>query len=128
MEGGDFDRQRGKPLSERVSDPLQCTLFVRPNIADHQDPQKHCHFRHTEPAERPVAHRPWVKENGLHVEDYEQDGDDVEADRVAAPRIRRRLDAALVGFELGNGRSSLAAPMATTGNATATARKMRIGR
>ena len=111
--------------SERPSCRPRCNPTTR--IA-----RKTRHFGHAEPSQRPVAHGPGEEEYGFHVEDYEENGDDVEPDGIAAARIRRRFDAALIRFQLGmegaEGRMSLAATMAITGNDIATTKKIKIGR
>src|SRR5712671_3644550 len=83
-------------------DPLESTLLVRPDISDRQDRQKHGDFRDTKPTELAIPNRPREQEDGLHVEDYEQDGDDIETHRVPAAGIAGRLDAAFIGFQLGD--------------------------
>ena len=80
----------------------------------------------------PVADCPGEQENRFHVEDHEKDRDDVEAHRVAAARIRCRLDAALVGLQLGRrtgptGESAWRPGSSPPGKAIATTRKIRIG-
>ena len=53
------------------------------------------------PPQRLELHRPGKKENRFHIEDDEQDGDDVVADGVTSARVVIGIDAALVGHELG---------------------------
>src|SRR6266478_8071044 len=85
----------------RDSDPFQSAPLVGPDVAHNQDRQEDHHFRHTKPSQRLVSYGPGEQEYGLHIENHEQDGDNVEAHRIAPARIRGGLDAAFVGFELG---------------------------
>ena len=75
-----------KPAEELKSSPTTTTAAASNTVA-------------TRPHEIPV--RPWEQEDGLHIEDHKQDGDDVEAHRIAAARIIERGDATFVGHQLG---------------------------
>src|SRR5664280_1825006 len=87
------------------SNPLQCALLVCPDVPDNQDGQEYGHLRHSKPTQGPVPDRPREQEDGFYVENDEQDGDDVKPHRVAAARVRSRLDAALIRLQFGAGRS-----------------------
>src|SRR5690242_8709426 len=66
------------------SHPFQRALFPRPDIPHDQDRQEHNYLGDAEPAQRAVLHCPGKQEDGFHIEDHEQNGDDVEAHGVAA--------------------------------------------
>src|SRR5581483_8529454 len=80
--------------------PLQRALFPYPDVPDDQDRQEHHHLHEAEPGQRLELHRPGEQEDGFHVEDDEQDGDNVEAHRVAPARAVHRINAAFVRHEL----------------------------
>src|ERR1019366_10571432 len=54
----------------------------------------------SEEPEQLELHRPRKQENRLHIEHHEQDGDNVETNSVAATRVVKRRDAALVRHQL----------------------------
>jgi len=123
----------GESFEAAALGPIQSAPLPNPNVSQDQDAQKNQHLHQPEQAEDPELNRPGKQEDGLHVEDDEQDGDDVEANRVTAPGIRFRVDAALVGLEftppssLEVGRISLPIHNVTMGKAAAIKAKIRIG-
>src|SRR5579864_35844 len=84
----------------RLSHPLQRTFLPDPDIANDQDAEEDQHLEQAEQAEGLELHRPRKKEDGLHIEDHKQDGDNVIADGVASTRTVDRIDAAFVGQQL----------------------------
>src|SRR5256885_9144732 len=88
-------------MSTSCSDPLQRALFPDPDVANHQDGEKDHHLDKAEEPERLELHRPGEQEDGLDIEDNEQDGDDIKPHRVAAARRAFRINAAFVRHQLG---------------------------
>ncbi len=82
----------------RALNPLKSSLFPCPKVPDNQNGQEDGHFCNAKPAQVLVAYRPRKKEHSLHVENYEQDGNDVEADGISSARIGCGLNTAFVGF------------------------------
>src|SRR3954462_6383752 len=76
--------------------PVQRTLLNNPNVSDDQNAEKYQHFRQTKQSELPIYDRPGKQEDGLDIENHEQNGDDVVANRITLPRIGIRIDAALI--------------------------------
>src|ERR1039457_4004509 len=81
--------------------PLQSPFLVSPDVPDNQDGQEYRHLRHPKPTQGPVPDRPRKQEDGFHVEDHKQNGNDVKPYRVAPARVRSGLDAAFVRLQLG---------------------------
>ena len=91
-----------KIVPERWSlHPFQCALFPDPDVPHDQDTEKNPHFQQPEQAQQLELHGPREQEDRLDVEHYEQDGDNVKPHRVAAARIVKRRNAALVRHQLG---------------------------
>src|SRR5206468_1430482 len=83
-----FLRRRAAILRGGVSsNPVESTLLVCPHVSDRQNHQKHRDFGDAKPAELAITDGPREQEDGLHVEDDEQNGDDVETDGIPAPGI-----------------------------------------
>src|SRR5262245_22238704 len=82
------------------SGPIQRALLYDPNVPYDQNTKKYEHLGEAEQREFPVNDGPREKENGLNVENYEKNRNDVITDRVTLPRVRIRVDAALVRHEL----------------------------
>src|SRR3954468_3870970 len=81
--------------------PLESALFPDPDVSHDQGAKEHQHLKESEHSERLELHRPWEQEDGLDVEHNEQDGDDIEPDRVALTGIVHRIDAAFIRHQLG---------------------------
>src|SRR3989338_1490769 len=81
------------------SHPIKRALLVEPEIADEQDAEKDQHLHQAEQTQLVVLHRPGKEEDCLHVEDDEQDGDDVKAHPEAAPGVALRRNPALIGLQ-----------------------------
>src|SRR6266436_5624632 len=87
--------------SAQRSDPLQGAFSPYPDEAYDQDEQENHHLQESKSTQRLELHRPREQEDGLHVEDYEQDGDNVVANGVTSAGAVYRIDAALVGHQFG---------------------------
>src|SRR6478672_11914501 len=83
-----------------VLHPLQSALLPDPDVTHDQDEEKDQHFQQSEHAEGLEFHRPGEQEDGLHVEDHEQDGDNVKTNGITSPGIVYGVDAALVRHQL----------------------------
>src|SRR5215210_7974134 len=66
-------------------DPFQPALAPGVDVADEQDHDEGDHLQQPVEAELVERDGPGVEEDRLDVEDHEEDGDDVEAGRVARP-------------------------------------------
>ena len=91
------------PISTYASVPLQAAAAPDVGVGDeHGDDEQH-HLDQPEEPQRVEGDGPRVEEDDLDVEDDEQHRGDVVLHRepAAADRLRGRLDAALVGVELG---------------------------
>src|SRR5438105_2868510 len=82
------------------SSPVERALLNNPNISNDQNTEEHQHFDKSEEGELLENDGPRKKKNRLHIEDHEQDRDNVIADRVALARIGFRIHAAFVRGEL----------------------------
>src|ERR1700684_4441191 len=54
--------------------PLQRALLPNPDVSHDQDAEENHHLQQPEQAEQLELHRPGKQEDGLYVEDHEQDG------------------------------------------------------
>src|SRR5216683_2627350 len=81
--------------------PFQRALLPYPDIADDQNREEDHHFNQAEQAESLEPYRPGKKKDRLHIEDHEEDRDDVVADGVPSACVVDGVNAALVGHELG---------------------------
>src|SRR5438093_9593951 len=86
------------PASPGISLPVKSAIVPRVKEPYHEDPQKDHHVCQAPAAKATVDHGPGVNENELHVEQDEQDGDQVELDRQAADRQRKGGLPALEGL------------------------------
>src|SRR5271157_560106 len=86
--------------TELPLDPFQRAALPKPEVAHQQDPEEHQHLDQPKLAQHLIAHGPRKKEDRFHIEDHEQDSDEVEANGVASACIGLRRDAALVGHQL----------------------------
>src|ERR1019366_362806 len=90
---------RGLPPSELH--PLQRVLLPDPDVSHNQDAEKNQHLQQAKQTQQLELYRPGKQEDGLHVEDHEQNGHDVETDGVAATRAIEGRNPTLVGHQLG---------------------------
>ncbi len=81
--------------------PFQRAFFPDPDVADDQDDEEDQDLQQSEHAECFEPHGPGEKENCFHIEDHEQNRDDVIADGVASAGAVDGVDAALVWHQLG---------------------------
>src|SRR5664280_2520292 len=81
--------------------PFQRALLPYPDVSHDQDAEKDQHLQQTEQTQQLELHGPGKQEDGLHVEDHKQNGDNIKTDRVAATRAVEGRDAAFVGHQLG---------------------------
>src|ERR1700690_1727909 len=79
--------------------PFQGALFPDPDVAYDQNKKKDQHLDQAEHAQRLELDRPGEEKNGFHVEDDEQDGDDVITNGVASSRAVYGINAAFVGHQ-----------------------------
>src|SRR5882762_492823 len=89
------------PTSNRRLDPLQRTFSPDPDEPDDQDEQENQHLHQSKKTQSLELHCPGEEEDSLHVEDDKQDSNDVITDGIASTRAVDRVDAALVGHQLG---------------------------
>src|SRR5262249_8142298 len=83
------------PIANSALHPLQRAFFPHPDVANNQNRQEDKHFDQAEEAEELEADGPREQEDRFHVEDHEQDGDDVITDGVASAGAVDGVDAAL---------------------------------
>src|SRR5580658_8152236 len=88
--------------------PLQRALAPYVHQSDGDDRQEAHHFDHSGPPERSKVESPWVDENGLDVEDDEENGRQVEFDGELDVPSPRALAPALVRLHLFGRRELLA--------------------
>src|ERR1039458_4965031 len=81
--------------------PFQRTFLPNPDVPNQKNDEKYQNFHKSENTEGFELDRPGKQEDGFHIEDHEQDRDDVVADGVTAAGIVDGIDAALVGHQLG---------------------------
>src|SRR5580700_2848913 len=95
-----IDKSRGltDPL---LLHPLQSAFTPNPDVADDKDAEENEHLNQSEGAERFELHRPGEQKNGFHIEDHEEDGNNVIADGVTATGAIDGIDAAFVGHQFG---------------------------
>src|SRR5215469_9616928 len=84
-----------------VLHPLQRALLPDPDVAHNQDAEENEHLHQAKHSQGFELHRPGKQKNGLDVENYKKDGNDVVANRIATPRPVYRIDAALIRKQLG---------------------------
>src|SRR6185503_14543347 len=82
------------------ADPFEVPLAPHVHQRHHEDRDEHQALEVGEHAELPEDHRPRQEEDGLHVEDDEDEGEYVEADVELDPGRPHGVLAALVGGEL----------------------------
>jgi len=67
-----------------LSHPLQRALLPDPDVTDDQNTEEDQHLQQSEQSKELELYRPRKEKDGLHVEDNEQDGDNVVANGVAS--------------------------------------------
>src|ERR1700675_4005811 len=90
----------GRPQTDANSHPLQCAFLPDPDVTHDQDAKKDQHFEQPKKAKGFELYSPWEKENGLHVEDHKQDGNNIVANRITASSPVDWINTALVGQKL----------------------------
>ena len=81
----------------QLSHPLQCALLPDPDVTHDQDAEEDEHLEQSEQAKCLELHGPGKEENRLHIENHEQDGNNIVTNGVAASRPVDRINAAFVG-------------------------------
>src|SRR5215217_8302462 len=91
------------PIARLLSVPVQAATSPDVGVGDEHGGDEDDHLDQPEDAERVVRDGPGIEEDDLDVEDDEEHRDQVVLDREAAAgeRLVDRLDAALVGLQLG---------------------------
>src|SRR5271157_483287 len=84
----------------RSLDPFERALFPHPDVAHDQDHEEDQNLDQAEYAEGLELDRPGKKKNRFHVEDNEEDRDNVVANGVASAGAVDGVNATLVGHEL----------------------------
>src|SRR5262249_22994140 len=74
--------------------PVESAFFVNPNVSNNQNSQENSHFEQSKHSQSLELHGPRKKEDRFHIEDDEQDRNNVETNRVASAGVRFRLDPA----------------------------------
>src|SRR5579884_3637781 len=80
--------------------PIQSAFFNNPDVSHYQDSKKHQHLDETEEGQLFVKDRPGKQENGLDIENNEQDRDNVIPNCITTSRIGIRIHTALVRHQL----------------------------
>src|SRR5262245_28026409 len=88
--------RRKPPAGKACLYPLESTFLVRPDVTYRQYDQKDSDFGHAKPMHLAIPDGPGEQEDGLHVEDHEQDGNDIKPDCVAAAGVGCRFNATFV--------------------------------
>src|SRR5262249_48478202 len=99
------EKRRTTPRRRAGLYPLKSTFLVCPDVSHRQYDEENSDLRHAKPLHLAIPDCPGKQEDGLHVEDDEQDSDDVKPYRVAASGIRGCLNSTLVGFQFFGERS-----------------------
>src|SRR5438270_698786 len=80
----------------RTLNPFQRALLPYPDVAHDQDSEKSQHLQKAECAQLFELHSPGEEEDRLHIENYEQDRNNVEAHCVAFASVIHWINATLI--------------------------------
>src|SRR6266496_4110935 len=82
--GNTLEKQNRKLLQFGTSNPLQCSLFICPEVTDHEEAKENGNLCDAKPSELFVTDRPRKQKYRFHIENHEQNRDNVEPHRIAA--------------------------------------------